>query len=152
MELKEIVNILNKNLDWDFKFNLDTVYQSLAVYDGTRISGFICYLNSIIKDYSVMPRNFTWDMHANQRLRVLQICYWINEHIFTESLQRLCENKQPLYQTELVRLRIVTNMIDKLDIKRSQKLEWQDYLRLIYYNRHFVMSNYYLDKIIQLPF
>lgn len=152
MEIKEIVKILNKELDWDFKFNLDTVYQTLAVYDGTKISGFVCYLNSIIKDNSVMPRNFTWDMHTSQKLRVLQLCYWINEHIFTESLQRLCENKQPLIQTEYVRLRIAINMIDKLDIRSSQKLEWQDHLRLLCHSRDLVMSNYYLDKIIQLPF
>lgn len=152
MEIKEIVKILNKELDWDFKFNLDTVYESLAVYDGTRIRGLVCYLNSIIKDYSVMPRNFTWDMYTNQKLRVLQIIYWINEHIFTESLQRLCENKQPLIQTEHVRLRIAINMIDKLDIRSSQKLEWQDHLRLLCHSRDLVMSNYYLDKIIQLPF
>lgn len=152
MELKQLVNILNEKLDWDFKFNLDTVYQTLAVYDGTKISGFVCYLNSIIKDNSVMPRNFTWDMHTSQKLRVLQLCYWINEHIFTESLQRLCENKQPLIQTEYVRLRIAINMIDKLDIRSSQKLEWQDHLRLLCHSRDLVMSNYYLDNIIQLPF
>lgn len=152
MEIKEIVKILNKELDWDFKFNLDTVYESLAVYDGTRIRGLVCYLNSIIKDYSVMPRNFTWDMYTNQKLRVLQTVYWINEHIFMESLQRLCKNKHILYQTELVRLRIAINMIDKLDIRSSQKIEWQDHLRLIYNNRHLIMSNYYLEKIVQLPF
>ena len=152
MELKEIVNILNKNLDWDFKFNLDTVYQSLAVYDGTKISGFVCYLNSIIKDYSVMPRNFTWDMYADQKLKVLQLSYWINEHIFMESLQKLCDNKPPMHQTMYVRLRIAINMIDKLNLRNSQKLEWQDHLRLLCHNRNLVMSNYYLDNIIQLPF
>ena len=152
MELKEIVNILNKNLDWDFKFNLDTVYQSLAVYDGTRISGFVCYLNSIIKDYSVMPRNFTWDMNTDQKLRVLQTCYWINEHIFMESLNRLCKNEPIQFSTIYIRLRIAINMIDKLDIRSSQKLEWQDHLRILCHNRNLVMSNYYLDRIIQLPF
>lgn len=152
MEIKELVNILNKELDSDFKFNLDTVYESLAVYDGTKISGLVCYLNSIIKDYSVMPKNFTWDMYSNQKLKVFQTTYWINKNIFMESLNRLCKNEPIQFSTIYVRLRIAINMIDKLDIRSSQKLEWQDYLRLLCHNRTLVMSNYYLNKIVQLPF
>lgn len=152
MEFKALVRKLNEQLDDPFKFNLDMVHQTLAVYDGSKPAEFVCYSDSIFKDTSILPHNFTWDKTASQKLVIMNMVIYINRSLFTESIERLLVNKPVSQQTIFVRLRIIINMIDKLDLRTSDKLEWQEHLRIITRIREKVFFDYYLSEIIQIPF
>lgn len=152
MEFKALVRKLNEQLDEPFKFNLDMVHQTLAIYDGSKLAEFVCYNDSILKDTSILPHNFTWDKTASQKLVIMNMVIYINRSLFTESIERLLINKPVSQQTIFVRLRIIINMIDKLDLRTSDKLEWQEHLRIITRIREKVFFDYYLSEIIQIPF
>lgn len=152
MEFKALVRKLNKQLDEPFKFNLDMVHQTLAIYDGSKPVEFVCYSDSIFKDTSILPHNFTWDKTASQKLVIMNMVIYINRSLFTESIKRLLVNKPVSQQTIFVRLRIIINMIDKLDLRTSDKLEWQEHLRIITRIREKAFFDYYLSEIIEIPF
>ena len=152
MEFKAIVKELNNLLDEPFKFNLDMVHQTLAIENIIKPLEFVCFADSILRDTSVLPYNFTWDKTTSQRLVIMNMVIYINKSLFTESIERLLINKPVSQQTIFVRLRIIINMIDKLDLRSSDKLEWQEHLRIITRIREKVFFDYYLSKIIELPF
>ena len=55
------------------------------------------------------------------------VCRWINNKLFTSSLNQLLNDRNPLRTTELVRLRIATNLIFKLDfLTKEEKEELKD--------------------------
>lgn len=152
MEFKTLVKKLNEKLSPEFKFNLDMIHQTLAIYDGSKPLEFVCYANSILKDMSVIPYNFFWDKTSTQKIIITNLIIYINRSLFTEALDKLLNNKPLSQQTIFVRLRIIINMIDKLDLRSSDKLEWQEHLRLITRVREKAFFDYYLDEIIQVPF
>lgn len=152
MEFKTLVKKLNENLSPEFKFNLDMIHQTLAIYDGSKPLEFVCYANSILKDTNILPYNFMWDKTISQKLIIMNMVIYINRSLFTEQIERLLNNKPSSQQTIFVRLRIIINMIDKLDLRSSDKLEWQEHLRLITKVREKAFFDYYLNEIIQIPF
>lgn len=152
MEFKALVKELNELLDSPFKFNLDMVHQTLAIQDVIKPLEFVCFADSILRDCSVLPYNFMWDKTTSQRLVIMNMVIYINKSLFTESIERLLNNKPVSQQTIFVRLRIIINMIDKLDLRSSDKLEWQEHLRIITKIREKAFFDYYLSKILELPF
>lgn len=149
--LIDLVNELNKQLPKEYQFVLTMIHSTPPKEDGTYILEFLGWTNDIQKDYKVYPVNL-YHLY-NRHIQMRNVCRWINNKLFTSSLNQLLNDRNPLRTTELVRLRIATNLIFKLDfLTKEEKEEWMQHLHILYYNRHKAMSDYYLQRIAQLPF
>lgn len=148
--LKELVEILNKELSPQYSFHLNPIYQTPVKNDGTEILEFLGFSETLANS-DVYPISLYHQY--NRHPQIQNICKWINDKLFLSSLKQLLNNRNPLYTTELVRLRISVNLINKLDfLTKYEKDEWISYLQLLYYNRHIILNNCYLSVIVELPF
>lgn len=150
--IKSLVEKLNKQLENEFKFNLDPIRETLAIENGTKVSSFLGFSNSIYNDFSVIPINFTQNCSNEVKTKITVIIHWINTKLFTSMLTQLIKNMCPLYTTEEVRLRIATNLIMKLNLPKNKKLEWIQHLQILYRIRRNKIEKYYEKEIAQLPF
>lgn len=111
--LIDLVNELNKQLPKEYQFVLTMIHSTPPKEDGTYILEFLGWANDIQKDYKVYPVNL-YHLY-NRHIQMRNVCRWINNKLFTSSLNQLLNDRNPLRTTELVRLRIATNLIFKLD-------------------------------------
>ena len=150
-DLIDLVKELNKQLAPEYQFVLTMIHSTPPKEDGTHVLEFLGWANDILKDYKIYPVNL-YHLH-NRHVQMQNVCRWINNKLFMSSLNQLLNHRSPLSTTELVRLRIATNLIFKLDfLTKEEKEEWMQHLHILYYNRRKAMTNYYLQKIVQIPF
>ena len=151
MDFIELVNNLNNRLDVlgmkTSKFQLDRVICSHPLK--TTILG---YSESISKDQSIVPEHLRIPILSNTRnLKTVQ---WMNQK-YAEILHCLLRGKRYDYQTIMVRLRIAVCMATHNNIvglTNEEKEEWRQHIIKIFYERNFVINNYYLEEIVKLPF
>lgn len=106
----------------------------------------------IIKDYSTdgcIFRGLPNSLYVKAEYPVVcNIAKWVQEKIFNFMLAN-AEMQQA--KTELVRLRIATNMIYGLSyLNADSKLLWSNWIRELYWERKKVLHQWYLDYV--LPF
>ena len=58
------------------------------------------------------------------------------------------EQSNPL--TELVKLRIIVNLIYNLPIAKEERLQWADWIKELYWNRKALLNKWYIENV--LPF
>lgn len=148
--MKQIVSEINKLLPKKYQFSLDMVYQTPPNESGIYVLEFLGYANSFSKDQKTLPESLYQEYLRNNQIK--KVNEWINRKLFTESIEILKNEKRPDCNTDFVRLRIATNMIYKLDVKKEEKEEWVQKLHEVYYERHRAIFEYYVKMIAQLPF
>lgn len=147
----DIVNELNKQLPKEYQFVLTTIHSTPPKDNGTYVLEFLGWTNDVLNDYKVYPISL-YHLY-NRHIQMQNVCRWINNKLFMSSLNQLLNSRSPLLTTELVRLRIAINLIFKFDfLTNEEKEEWMQHLQILYYNRRKAMTDYYLQRIIQLPF
>lgn len=148
MKLSELIEKLNYQLPIEYWFILDPIYS----IDNEQGNIFLGRAESILNDMHVFPWNLL-HFKLDRFKECKKILWWINEKIFTYELTLLCEEKKVDTITAFVRIRIVQNMIRKLDIlTEEEKEEWANLIKIVFYERLRVMINYYLTFIEKLPF
>ena len=148
MKLSELIEKLNYQLPIEYWFTLDPIYS----IDNEQGNIFLGRAESILNDMHVFPWNLLY-FKLDKFKECKKILWWINEKIFTYELTLLCEEKKVDTITAFVRIRIVQNMIRKLDIlTEEEKEEWANLIKIVFYERLRVMINYYLTFIEKLPF
>lgn len=154
--LQQLVKLLNKQLNVEHQFNLDLIHETPSLEDGKKCLNFIGFASSITNDTSILPQsfknNYLWNLNEETNLRIKNIKKWININIFTSMLEHILNEKCPPYSTDYVRLRIATNLIDKLNLPKDKKLEWIHHLHNIYQTRRIIITTYYEVEIAKLPF
>lgn len=147
----DIVNELNKQLPKEYQFVLTVIHSTPPKDNGTHVLEFLGWTNDVLNDYKVYPINL-YHLY-NRHIQMQNVCRWINDKLFMSSLNQLLNSRSPLLTTELVRLRIAINLIFKFDfLTNEEKEEWMQHLQILYFNRRKAMTDYYLQKIVQLPF
>ena len=148
--MKQIVSEINKLLPKKYQFSLDMVHQTPPNESGKYVLEFLGYANSFSKDQKTLPKSLRLKCLRNSQIE--KINKWINRKLFAESIEILENEKRPDCNTDFVRLRIATNMIYKLDVRKEEKEEWVQQLHEVYYERHRAIFEYYVKMIAQLPF
>lgn len=147
----QLVNILNRQLEPQFKFQLDIITSTPA--NPSQIGEFLGFANSIIHDTNIIPKWYDFQLKTVEEVkRASNIIHWINAKLFTNMLNQLIKNRYPLETTSFVRLRIAVNLIEKLNIPQSRKIEWIEHLQKCYRSRHYVITKYYDKEIVKIPF
>lgn len=153
--LQQLVKLLNKQLNVEHQFNLDLIHETPSIENGKKCLNFIGFASNITNDTSILPqslRNNLWNLSKETKERIKNIKQWINTNLFMSMLKQIQNERCPLYYTEYVRLRIATNLINKLDLPKEKKLEWIYHLQNIYRVRRIIITTYYETEIVKLPF
>ena len=151
MTIKTIIQNLNEKLSPEYKFKLDLIHSTPVRENGTQVLEYLGKADTIYNDMSTVPKSLLPKSHTSNKCK--KIIHWINEKIFFCSIKQLQMNRNPFFFTELVRLRIAVNLIDKVDdLKKEEKDEWQMQLKEVYYERKHILQEYYITNIAQLPF
>lgn len=147
--ISDLIKKLNTSLSKDCIFRLDLVHSTPIRNNGTEAIRFVGYVESIVHDYSWIPKfSLTWE----DKQKVLEVVRYVNKKLFTEMLYLVLNGKLECY-TEFVRKRIVYNMIFKLDcLSTQQKEEWNYTFNKVYHKRKTAIYDYYIKEVIQLPF
>lgn len=147
----QLVNILNQQLEPQFKFQLDIINSTPA--NPSQIGEFLGFANSIIHDTNIIPKWYNFQLKTAEDIkRISNIVHWINIKLFENILKQLCNNRYPLETTSFVRLRIAVNLIEKLNIPQSRKIEWVEHLQQCYRNRQCAIIEFYDREIAEIPF
>lgn len=151
MDFIDLVHDLNQRLDMrncgTSKFQLDKIICSHPLK--TTILG---YAPSILNDQTIVPEHLRIPLLSN--LYNLQTIKWVNKK-YQQMLIDLSKDKKQDYRTELVRLRIAVNMATHDNIKgltNEEKEEWRQHIVQTFYERGLAITEYYLEKIVELPF
>lgn len=91
-----------------------------------------------------LPHNLHYRMHT---LQIAIISNRIKDRVMLPMIEN-CEFAQT--KTELVQLRIAVNMIMSLDIDYTDKFNWAEWIKELYWERKKVLHEWYLEYI--LPF
>lgn len=78
---------------------------------------------------------------------------WLNKNVFQLMIDNLIWKNKTDSSTELVKLRIFVNKIQKSEsLTDDDKLDWENWVKDLYWTRKTAVFDYYLDDIIGLPF
>lgn len=147
----QLVNILNQQLELQFQFQLDIINSTPA--NPSQIGEFLGFSNSITHDTNIIPKWYDFQLKTAEDVkRISNIIHWINTKLFENILKQLCNNRYPLQTTSFVRLRIAVNLIEKLNIPQSRKIEWIEHLQTCYRNRQQAIAKFYDREIAEIPF
>lgn len=151
MDFIELVNNLNNRLDSlnmkESKFQLDRIICSHPLK--TTILG---YAPSIINDQAIVPHHLRGPILFS--FINLKTVKWINRK-YMESLNQLTQGKRLDYRTNLVRLRIAACKATGtgiIGLTNEEKEEWRQHIIKTFYERNLVITNYYFEEIVKLPF
>ena len=150
--MKNLVEKLNEELDDEYRIRLDAIRESpRKPDDGTRVLAFLGFAETINHDTTSVPEDIKLKVSNNKSLN--NILLWINKKIFTAALNYLKLGKKVPQFLELVRIRIVSNMIlNQRELTRVEQEEWIMQIQNVFYARKRVMLNYYFTNIEHLPF
>lgn len=152
MNFIELIRSLNKNLENEYKFNINPIHSTHAtVKEGINIE-FLGYTKSISKDIHTVPSHLIPKVILNKNTYLL--LQWINIKLFETPLNQLIrQNKLFKTSAEGVRMRIAVNMISKQSIlTKEEQEEWIMQLQTVYYERKRVIDNFYFREIEGIPF
>ena len=135
--LVEVLDTINKNLPYEYKFNYNPICEK--------------YLNNkyynIEDDAHIYPPDYT----IPRNKEVVELARYANRTIFQPMIDCLINDKgfAIAESTSRVKLRIVINMIYKLQLPGMAKLYWSNHIIILFNYRYAECNKYYIST---LPF
>lgn len=135
--LIEVLDTINKNLPYEYMFNYNPICEK--------------YLNDKYYNIEDDPHIYPLDFTIHRSKEVVELARYANRTIFQPIVDCLINDKgfTITESTSRVKLRIVINMIDKLQIPEIAKIYWRNHIFLLFKFRFAECSRYYIST---LPF
>lgn len=135
------IHINNYIKDVNFYFVNDTRIKRKNVIEFT----------TVYNDLNVIPTHW-YETDLAQSEDVQKLASWLNKNVFQLMINNLIWKEKLDCTTELVKKRIFTNLLDKSQISKADKLIWDTWVNDLYWARKQAITDYYLDFIVKLPF
>ena len=135
--LIEVLDTINKNLPYEYMFNYNPICEK--------------YLSDKYYNIEDDPHIYPLDFTIHRSKEVVELARYANRTIFQPIVDCLINDKgfTITENTSRVKLRIVINMIDKLQIPEIAKIYWGNHILLLFNFRFAECSRYYIST---LPF